>query len=55
MSLLDGKIFAFSIKDAVPCQEAALGYNVERTVFAVGGMLASAMEKTWSSVFLLKG
>lgn len=49
------KTFSLGNKDAVPCQEAAVGHNAGRTVSTVGGMLASAMEKTWPSVFLLNG
>lgn len=55
MSTLSGKTFSFGNNDAVPCQKAAVGYNGERTVFTVGGLLASVKEKTWPSVFLVDG
>lgn len=50
LSPLIGETFSFN---TVPCQEAAPGYNAGCRVSSVGGTIASMMEKTWPSVFLL--
>lgn len=51
LSPLMGQTFSFN---TVLCHEAAAEYSAGCSLL-MGGMMASAMEKTWPSVFLLSG